>query len=147
LGFDVVDYANGKEDWFGADLPADGTRPQTDRIGAHAKPVPSFGLHAAVGDVVDAIRDGGWGFGVVVDDDGVVLGRLRQQDVSDAAASDPSTPAERIMKEGPSTYRPNVPVAELADQLREKNRDDALVTTSDGVLLGAVRRSSLETSR
>jgi len=146
-GFDVVDYVAGKQDWFAAGLPAEGSRPPEDRVGHHAWPVPTVDPSTPIGDVSRAIEDAGAPFAVMVDDGGVVLGRIRRRRAAKAVARDPSVLAEAVMKEGPSTYRPNVSVEELLDELRGKDLDDAIVTTSEGVFLGVVDRSTLERAR
>ncbi len=43
------------------------------------------------------------------------------------------------MSEGPSTVRPNVDLAELLERLEQKKLAAAIVTTSDGKLVGVVR--------
>jgi Mg/Co/Ni transporter MgtE len=101
-------------------------------------------MEAPVGEVLRAIRSGGWDFAIVVDPHRMVLGRVRERGASEAVARDPSLPVERVMKEGPSTFRPNVSVSEMLDYLLAHDLEDALVTTSEGVLIGAVRRSTLQ---
>jgi CBS domain containing-hemolysin-like protein len=46
------------------------------------------------------------------------------------------------MSNGPSTVRPNVPLAQLLQQLERQDVRTALVTTSDGRLVGVVRADS-----
>ena len=146
-GFEVVDYEGGKQDWFAAGLPAEGTRPVEDRVGHHARPVPTVDPTTPIDEVARAIEEADAPFAVVVDDHGVVLGRLRRRRAGEGVARDPSVPAEAVMKEGPSTYRPNVAVAELLDELRDHDVDDAIIATSEGVFLGAVDRSTLQRAR
>jgi len=47
------------------------------------------------------------------------------------------------MRPGPSTYRPFVPVAELRGIMRDRNLESSPVTTSDGRLVGLVRRQDV----
>jgi Mg/Co/Ni transporter MgtE len=81
---------------------------------------------------------------VVTDDDGVVLGRVY---ASDLERVDPATTARLVMDPAPSTFRPDVPVEEMARFLDEHELRTALVTTPEGVLLGLLRRERLEASR
>jgi CBS domain-containing protein len=140
----VFDYEGGKQDWFAAGLLAEGSRPAEDRVSHHASPVPTCPPSAPIVEVARAIDGADAPFAVVLDDRGVILGRIRRQRAGEEAQRDPSRPAEDVMKEGPSTYRPNVSVDELLDELRGKDLDDAIITTGDGVFLGVVDRSTLE---
>jgi CBS domain-containing protein len=47
------------------------------------------------------------------------------------------------MRPGPSTYRPFVPVAELRGIMNDRNLESSPVTTSDGRLVGLVRRQDV----
>jgi len=49
-----------------------------------------------------------------------------------------------VMEAGPSTVRPDRPLAELAERLRRRGLHTAIVTTPDGKLLGVVRRADME---
>jgi len=52
------------------------------------------------------------------------------------------------MRSGPSTFRPNVTVEEMVRFMGERDISTALVTTSEGRLVGLFRRSDAEgTSR
>jgi CBS domain-containing protein len=75
-----------------------------------------------------------------VNEAGVVLGTLGR-DVLKAA---PETTAEQIMKPGPSTIRPHVPLAEIVEYLGKRGIDTILVTTPEGVLVGALHRRDAE---
>jgi predicted transcriptional regulator len=59
---------------------------------------------------------------------------------------DPTTTVEQVMDPGPSTFRPNVSLEEMADYLREHELTRAWVTTSDGKLVGLLERDLLEQS-
>jgi predicted transcriptional regulator len=54
---------------------------------------------------------------------------------------DPNLTAEKAMRPGPSTYRPYVPIKEMADHLVEKDHDSVPITTSDGKLVGVLYKS------
>jgi predicted transcriptional regulator len=83
---------------------------------------------------------GGWSWAVVIDDQRIVLGRIRREDV-DRAAGDAR--AESVMEEGPSTYRPSVPCAEPVDRMKSGGFELAL-TDPDGRWLGLISRQSAE---
>jgi Mg/Co/Ni transporter MgtE len=69
---------------------------------------------------------------IVVNDEGVVLGRLR----GDALDGDPEASVEQVMESGPVTFRPSVPLEEMADYMQEHGMDSALITTTEGRLVG-----------
>ena len=48
------------------------------------------------------------------------------------------------MRPGPSTYRPFVSVAEIRRMMIDRNLESSPVTTSDGKLVGLVRRTDLD---
>ena len=76
----------------------------------------------------------------MVANDGTLLGRLRKAMLD----ADPAARAEQVMEAGPSTIRPDRPLAELAERLRRRNLRTAVVTTPDGKLLGVVLRADME---
>jgi predicted transcriptional regulator len=77
---------------------------------------------------------------VVVNERRVVLGLLRSQELE----ADPETPAEQVMRAGPTTYRPNVPAHEAGARMRARGVDVLTVTTPDGTLVGLLRREEAE---
>ena len=88
----------------------------------------------AMSEVQQRIRSSGFETCIVINGEGVVLGRgcLGRKALSEASAG----PVEDVMTEGPSTMRPLVPALGAAQRLREKGLGSALVTTSDGRLVG-----------
>jgi len=76
---------------------------------------------------------------VVVSQDRVVLGLLRAKELE----ADPELLVERVMRPGPSTYRPFVSVAEMRRTMLERNLENSPVTTSDGKLVGLVCRQDV----
>jgi predicted transcriptional regulator len=94
-------------------------------------------LKDRVGTVRDQARAAGWDLAVVVDDEQVVLGMLWSKELD----LDSNLMAEEAMRSGPSTFRPYVPIKEMADHLVEHDRDSAPITTSDGKLVGVLYRS------
>ena len=75
----------------------------------------------------------------MVSENRVVLGLLRAKELG----ADPDLLVERVMRPGPSTYRPFVPVAELRGIMSDRNLESSPVTTSDGRLVGLVRRQDV----
>jgi Mg/Co/Ni transporter MgtE len=132
----------GKADWFAAGLARQGARADSPRAGDLAqREVPTCSLTEQVGSVRERMRASGWQACVVVNERRVVLGVLREKA---ALGANPDLPVEQVMQPGPSTFRPDVPVEELADFLREHDRSQAWITTSDGVLVGLLLRSDLQ---
>ena len=77
---------------------------------------------------------------LVVNDAGVVLGRLR----SAALGADPETPVEVLMESGPTSVRPDVPLADITERMQRRKVQSVLVTTSEGRLVGILRREDAE---
>lgn len=139
LGFGAVyDYVAGKADWSAAGLPLEGRGAGTPTAGGAAdRSVPTCTLDEDLQQVRERVRRAGWSQCVVVNEQRVVLGRLGRAAIERGAGA----AVEAAMTEGPSTVRPDAPLAALLDRLAAQQRDTALVTTSDGVLVGVVRRS------
>jgi len=139
LGFDKVhEYRAGKLDWLAAGLPTEGENNNCPRAGdASRKDVTVSRLTDRLGDVRDRVRAAGLELSVVVDAEGVVLGMLWPKQLE----LDPNLTAEQAMRPGPSTYRPYVPIKEMADHLVEKGHESVPITTSDGKLVGVLYKS------
>jgi predicted transcriptional regulator len=133
----VYDYRTGIQDWRGAGLPTEGTNTQRPRlVDVVRRDVPTCSLDERLGDVRDRVLAAGWDACVVVSQQRVVLGLLRAKELH----ADPDLPVERVMRPGPSTYRPYVTVEEMRQIMTERNMDSSPVTTSNGKLVGLVRR-------
>ena len=138
---DVFEYHGGKLDWMAAGLPTEGTNathPRADTV--VRKDVPTASLDERVGDVRERVRSAGWDSAVVVDADLVVLGLLGPKELEHNA----ETTAEAAMRPGVSTFRPYVPIKELADFLVRHSFPSAPITTSDGKLVGLLLRTDAE---
>ncbi len=132
----VYRYQPGKADWFAAGLPREGTEAHTPRVADVARrDVPTCRIDEHVGAVRNRVREGGWDVCVVVDEQRVVLGLVR----AEALGVDPNTPVEDVMQPGPVTFRPNLGLGQMPDYLKKQRIPRALVTTSDGVLIGLLR--------
>jgi CBS domain-containing protein len=138
----VYDYVPGKVDWLARGLPVEGDEADRPRVGAIARDdVVTCGLDTPVGEVRDRVTESPYGFGLVVADDGVLLGRLRGSAMADA--SDDAR-AEDVMQPGPSTVRCDLPVEELRKRLDDKDLKTSLVSTPEGKLVGVVTRKALD---
>lgn len=109
------------------------------RVGGTAdRDVPTCRLDEKIGDI--KLRLGDSSICVVVNERNIVLGLLTQE----ALSEDSDQTAEAAMESSPQTFRPNVPVKQAAKQMTRSKLDHALVTTSDGELMGALYRERLE---
>lgn len=138
MGFtQVYDYAAGKLDWLAAGLPTEGSNAQRPRAGDVARAdVPTCGLEEWLGAVAERGRAAGWEACVVVNAERVVLGLLRAKELAAA----PELRIEQAMRPGPSTFRPHVPIAEMAQFMADHDLENSPVTTSDGRLVGLLLR-------
>ena len=127
----------GELDWLAAGLPTEGRNASRPRAGEVARrDAPTCRLDASIGEVRARVRAAGWNACVVVNDERVVLGLLRAEELR--RGQDESI--ERVMRPGPSTFRPHVPIQELAHHMIHHDLPASPVTTSDGRLVGLLRR-------
>ncbi|MGH9175918.1 MAG: CBS domain-containing protein, partial [Vicinamibacterales bacterium] len=82
-----------------------------------------------------------WNACVVVNDRQVVLGLLR---ASAADRANRGQLVEDVMEPGPTTFRPHVPPDAPLKYMQRHKIDSVLVTTSDGELIGLLRRDDAE---
>jgi Mg/Co/Ni transporter MgtE len=133
----VYDYGSGKQDWLAAGLPTEGRIASWPRAGTVARTdAPTCGLDERRDEVAERARSAGWDVCVVVNDERAVLGLLRAEQLE----GDPETTVEEAMRPGPSTFRPHVPIVEMARYLIEHDLSTVPITTGDGVLVGVLRR-------
>lgn len=142
MGFtDVSDYVDGKADWFAAGYPFEGTSASSSNAGGIArKDPPTCSVKDKVGDAAKRAATAGVEASVVVNEQRVVLGILRGKQLK----MDPEMLVEKAMRSGPSTYRPNVGIADMAKVMIESDLPNVPVTTSDGVLVGLLLREDAE---
>jgi CBS domain-containing protein len=128
----------GKLDWLAAGLPTEGTNAGQPRAGDIARrDVPTCLLDESLGEVRGRVQAVGWDACVVVNSERIVLGLLRASEIQ----GESSLPIHEAMRPGPSTFRPHVAVDEIARAMAERDRDSVPITTSDGRLVGLLRRS------
>jgi CBS-domain-containing membrane protein len=102
--------------------------------------VPTCSLRERVGEIRDRVETAGWDECLAVNEQRVVLGRLRG-----AALEAPAeTIAEKVMESGPTTTRPDEPLTTLVPRLRDKRVERIIVTTPDGRLVGIAERRAAE---
>jgi len=142
LGFEHVhDYVPGKADWLAHNLPVERHEPDLITAGQLARnDAVTCELADPIGDVAQRIADSPYGFALVLSTSGVLLGRLRASALNAA----PEMPVEEQMESGPSTVRPDIPAAQLAQRLRDRDLKTAIITTPEGHLLGIARRVDFE---
>jgi CBS domain-containing protein len=142
MGFvEVYDYEAGKGDWGSSGLPREGRiadEPSAGELARHD--VPTCALDDDLAAVRARVRESGWDTCIVVNESGVVLGRLGRR----ALRSDDDVTVEEAMMEGPSTIRPSIGKTALLDRMRRRDLTSYPVTTSDGRLVGLVLRTDLE---
>jgi Mg/Co/Ni transporter MgtE len=138
LGFtQVYDYVDGKLDWLAAGLPIEGTGAELPRAGEVARTdVPTCRLGDSIGEVRERVRAAGWDACVVVNGERVVLGLLREEELGRGQ----DEPVEQVMRPGPSTFRPHVPIEEMAHFMVDHDLPTSPVTSSDGRLIGLLRK-------
>jgi Mg/Co/Ni transporter MgtE len=128
---------DGELDWLAAGLPSEGRNAELPRAGDVARrDVPTCRLEEPIGQVRERVRAAGWDACVVVNDQRVVLGLLRAGELQRGQ----DEPIEQMMRPGPSTFRPHVLVEELAHFMIHHDLPSSPVTTSDGRLVGLLRR-------
>src|SRR5215207_3509253 len=137
----VYRYAAGKLDWFAFGLPMAGQFAVIPKAGdVIRRDVPTCNLTDRLGEVSQRCRALGWKVCLVVNEQNVVLGRLR----GEAWAADPNTPVEAVMENGPTTFRPDNFLEPLAKRMREKKVGSVIITNSDGGLIGLLYRQDAE---
>ncbi len=142
LGFtQVYRYTPGKADWLANGLPIEGKQATVTPVGDVARrDVPTCHLDDKVGDVRTRVQSAGWDTCVVVNARRIVFGLLRQE----ALQAKSEAMVEQVMELSPRTYRLNVEL-EKAKTYMDKNKvDSILVTTTDGELVGLVKRQDVE---
>jgi len=110
LGFErVYDYVEGKADWLARGLPRAGTSAGVPYAGDLLDPAaPTCDLSDDLASALAAVEASRYGFCLVVNEERILLGRLRRSALEDAAGA---ATVESLMEPGPSTVRPAPPRA------------------------------------
>ncbi len=137
----VFDYAAGKADWTSSGLQTEGTMAEQPRAGDIAQlGIPTCSLTDRLGDARDRAQDADQNVCIVVNADGVVLGRLR----GDRLQGDTGAAIESVMEDGPTTIRADASLREIAERMRNRRVGSILVTDPEGRLLGILYREDAE---
>jgi len=136
MGFqEVYRYTLGKADWLAAGWETEGPQANKPRLkNVIHKDVPTCSLRERLEDVKSRRRPN-QDFCIVVNDRNIVLGLIHGESWnggSQARVID-------VMHPGPRTFRPDVDPKEAEKALKHSDLDAAIVTTSDGELLGIFR--------
>ena len=109
LGFATVyDYVAGKKDWSAAGLPIEGETASIPRAGDAVRGGDvTCSLNETLGLVQSRVKAAGTNVCIVINDDRIVLGRIRGRGLR----GDPDSTAEQAMRPGPSTIRPDTELA------------------------------------
>ncbi|HET9121046.1 MAG TPA: rhodanese-like domain-containing protein [Solirubrobacterales bacterium] len=139
LGFErVYDYASSKVDYLARGLPREGEKAsETRAVDLLRDDFVRCRLHDPLDRVRVEVEASRYGFALVLDDDEVLLGRLRR------AALEGDGTTEQVMEAGPSTIRADTSIEKLRERLEGRGLNFAIVTTPDGVLMGIVCRADL----
>jgi Mg/Co/Ni transporter MgtE len=132
----------GKADWLGHGLPREGETATVPYAGDLSDPDPPVcSLSHTVADVRARLDGSRYGFCLVVNEQRIVLGRVRSSAMEGA---DADAAAESVMEAGPSTVRPNTRASDLVERLAKGDLRTTVVTTPKGRLLGVFHRADAE---
>lgn len=129
LGYTVYDYTQGKADWLAAGHDTVRAEPPPPRaIDTIERKVRTCAPDALIADLARDLSDY-----VVVDDEHIVLGRVRNAVLARSAQD---LTVEQVMEPGPATIRADANVQHTRERLHQRGVHDILVTTPEGQLLG-----------
>ena len=137
----MYDYVAGKADWGSFGLPLEGAEGSATRAGADVRTdVPTCRLTDRLPEVCGRLDESGWDTCFVLDEEGVVLGRIGRR----AIRGGEEVTAEEAMTPGPSTIRPSARLRDVVERMQTQNLTNLPVTTSDGRLVGLLTRGDAE---
>jgi CBS domain-containing protein len=142
----VHDYAGGKADWAVHGLPLEGrTAGRRRAIDVARKDIPTCGPGDRLGDVRARVRAAEHDTCIVVNERGIVLGRLQRK----SWEKEPESLAEDCMQLGPPTDRPDKFLTEVIERFRKGNLESLLITwygrdEDGGRLVGVLFRADAE---
>lgn len=141
LGFEqVYDYAASKVDYLARGLPREGEKADEKRaVDLLRDDVVRSRLSDPIQNVWAEVESSPYGFALVLDENEVLLGRLRHSALENHGA----IKAQEAMEAGPSTIRADTSLEKLRERLEGRGLNFAIVTTPDGVLMGIVCRADL----
>jgi rhodanese-related sulfurtransferase len=135
MGFqEVYRYTPGKEDWIAAGLDVEGSATGGLALKQYIKKdFQTCLLRDRMQEVQN--RRGRNDVCVVLNDRNIVMGLIE----GDTWNANPLARAGDIMRPGPRTFRPTADPKDVAKELKKEDSETAIVTTSDGELLGILR--------
>src|SRR5881396_1247614 len=136
MGFqEVYRYTPGKADWLAAGWETEGTEARKVRIRQMIhKDVPTCSLRERLEDVKSRRRPS-QDMCIVVNDRNIVLGIIH----GETWDANPQSRVADVMQPGPRTIRPDLEPKDAQKLLKNYDASSAIVTTSDGELLGIVK--------
>ena len=136
MGFqEVYRYTPGKADWLAAGWETEGAEAKKTRIRQMIhKDVPTCALRERLEDVKSRRRPN-QDLCIVVNDRNIVLGAIQ----GETWEANPQARVADVMQTGPRTLRPDMDPKDAQKILRKSDASSAIVTTSDGELLGLIR--------
>jgi len=142
LGFtQVYDFVPGKMAWLAMGWPREGTSARVPNAGEVARrETPTCMLEDRVADVREKVLAVGRYVCIVVNEAGIVEGRLR----GGALEETPEATAEEAMEIGPTTIRPNEPLEPLVERMHRRGVRTIIVSDLKGRLVGIVYREDAE---
>jgi Mg/Co/Ni transporter MgtE len=142
FGFERVhDFVEGKVEWLARGLPTEGKGPHHAVAGEIARfDVPACRLGDTASDIEHTIQGSAESFCVVLNDTGILLGRVRRRELP----ADRSRRVETFLNWGPATVRPTEALKPLVERMRRAGVGTILVTTKKGQLVGVVHRDEAE---
>jgi Mg/Co/Ni transporter MgtE len=122
-------------------LPLEGANGSETRAGAHMRTdVPVCRLEDRLREICDRLDADSWDTCFVVDERGVVLGRVGRR----AIRHREDVAAEEAMTLGPSTIRPSARLRDAVGRMHKQDLTNLPVTASDGRLVGLLTRRDAE---
>ena len=138
----VYDFVPGKVAWLAAGLPVEGQGPHYAVAGEVVDTdVPTCILEQGLAEAHDQMERAGTSYCVVLNDQGIILGRVRRRDLSPEAIS-----IRQAMQPGPATVRPEEELKPLVERMHKAGVTNILVATARGKLIGVVDRDRAETA-
>jgi CBS domain-containing protein len=114
-------------------LPLEGAEGSETRAGSHVRTdAPNCRREDRLQDICERLEETGWDTCFVLDERGVVLGRIGRRAIRGQA----DVSADEAMTLGPSTIRPSARLREVVERMRRQSLTSLPVTRSDGRLLG-----------
>ncbi len=133
----VYDYRGGKRDWTAHGYPTSGSRSVSPRAGTAAHLVPTCSPNDEMHEVLHRADVERAGICVVVAPGDVVLGCVHPGMHDGVVAS-------AVMHRAPPSMRYDEDLAEVVRSMRAASRDEVLVTTPGGRLVGRLRLRDAE---